>query len=75
MIYLSEKNTLPMVFCFENYSDLLWENMFLLIENCLCELFNIWNRTFSQLVTGDFSDVKIATIKIPIGTSNFNVKT
>ena len=34
----------------------------------------ILNRTISQLVTGGFSDVKIATIPIPIGTSNLNVK-
>ena len=36
---------------------------------------DIWNRTFSQLFKGDFSDVKIATMKNPIGTSRFNLKT
>ena len=49
MIYLSEKNTLPMVFCFENYSDLLWEENVLVIKKTLENEGEKLQKNFLQL--------------------------
>ena len=72
MIYLSENNTLPMVFCFENYSGLLWEKCFSWLRT-ICVNFSIFETEHFLNLSLEIS--QIATIKIPIGTSNFNVKT